>query len=47
MTLDKDRRQKNLRPPMRPVVFWIWIAVAAAVLVFVGVTVIVSGQSFF
>jgi len=47
VTLDRDRRKKNLRPPMRPVVFWIWVGVAAAVLIFVAVTVIVSGQSFF
>jgi len=48
MTLSKDnKREKNLRPPMRRAVFWIWMGVVAAVFIFVAVTLAVSGQSWF
>ena len=30
MTLHNDRPRKNLRPPMRPAVMWIWIGGAVA-----------------
>lgn len=48
MTLSKDsKREKNLRPPMRRAVFWIWISAAAAVFIFVAIVLAVSGQSWF
>jgi hypothetical protein len=48
MTLSKDnKREKNLRPPMRRPVFWIWISAVVAVFIFVGVVLAVSGQSWF
>jgi len=47
MTLHNDRPRKNLRPPMRPAVMWIWIGGAVAVLVFVAVILVVSGRSLF
>jgi len=46
MTLDKDRK-KNLRPPMRRGVFIAWMVAVVAVFVFIGVILVVSGQSLF